>query len=92
MGFDDSCYIYENLVNPNKEKGQEHCREKYDGYLAVINSEEEAETIGSYMNGLTVIIRFGVALFSCIFYNVRFLIFRKALWFQVKLLGSLVHL
>ena len=67
MGFDDSCYIYENLVNANKEKGQEHCREKYDGYLAVINSEEEAETIGSYMNGLTVMIIFGVAFFLVFF-------------------------
>ena len=68
MGFDDSCYIYENLVNANKEKGQEHCRKKHDGYLAVINSEEEAETIGSYMNGLTVMIIFGVSLFFLYFF------------------------
>ena len=37
-----------------QNEGMEHCRNKYNGHLAVINSKEEATFLTSYLEGVTV--------------------------------------
>ena len=36
-----------------QDQGMEHCRNKYNGYMAVINSKEEAVFLTSFLSGLT---------------------------------------
>ena len=37
-----------------QDQGMEHCRNKYNGYMAVINSKEEAAFLTSFLSGVTV--------------------------------------
>ena len=53
--FDNACYKFETNLDLGQDKGQEYCSNKYHGHLAVTNSKEEALSLGSYLNGLTVI-------------------------------------
>ena len=36
-----------------QDQGMEHCRNKYNGYMAVINSKEEAVFLTSFLSGVT---------------------------------------
>ena len=54
--LDNSCYKLETSVDLKigQDQGMEHCRNKYNGYMAVINSKEEAVFLTSFLSGVTV--------------------------------------
>ena len=56
LTFDNSCYKYEKTLDLNLDQGMEHCMNEYNGHMAVLNSKEEAEFLGSYQNDLLVIL------------------------------------
>ena len=56
MTFDNSCYKLETTedLKIDQDEGMEHCKNKYNGHMAVINSKEEAIFLTSYLIGFTV--------------------------------------
>ena len=54
LTFDNSCYKFEKNLDLNQNQGLQHCSDKYNAHLAVINSREEALFLGSSLDALTV--------------------------------------
>ena len=55
ISFDHSCYKYDSNTDiTTANQGAEHCSKEYNGHLAVLNSEEEAIFLGSYLKDLSV--------------------------------------
>ena len=54
LTFDNSCYKIEKNLDLDQNQGLQHCGDRYNAQLAVINSREEALFLGSALDDLMV--------------------------------------
>jgi len=54
LTFDNSCYKIEKNLDLEQNQGLQHCSNRYNAQLAVINSREEALFLGSALDDLRV--------------------------------------
>ena len=54
LTFDNSCYKIEKNLDLDQNQGLQHCSNRYNAQLAVINSREEALFLGSALDDLRV--------------------------------------